>query len=96
MRIHIVYETEQGEHRNIGVAFVEDRIRVAADRNAEAHAKARPFPYVHTHNIRVYIDCAHNVGAFFIQIPHRIPGHLPAAVLDGANFLIIHVFSLFR
>ena len=90
MGIYVRHEAEQGNHGNVGVALVQDRVCVIPYHHAQLCAQPCKITYIHSNHGRIHINCAYNLSSLFIKIAQDILGHLAAAILYHTDFLAIH------
>jgi len=74
-------QTEEGDDGDVRIAVVQHFIRIVVDGHAGLEAQPRVVADVHAHDSGVYVDRAHDLRAFFIQITNDVLGHFAAAVL---------------
>ena len=94
MRIHIIHETEQGQHCDIRVARIQHRVRVAADGHAQFRTQPGILAYVHPDNVGVNVNCADDLRTLFIEITDNVLAHFTAAILYYTNLFTIHIHSI--
>ena len=67
-----------------GRKFVQ-YIGIVADEDARLYAQLCVVAYIHTHDLRIYINGAHDLCALLVKVAQDIFAHLAAAVLYHFN-----------
>ena len=84
--VNIPDKAEQGDDGHVGIALVQDLVRIIGDDDAGFHPQARIIAHVHPDNFGVHVDSAYDLRAVLIQITQGILCHFPASILDNLDF----------